>query len=79
MREVLTYPLEPTQVREELGFVLEYFRALGYRSCEVLFGWSWGNDYYLSNEWTYATHELEGVIVEVERVERAGLGRARTR
>lgn len=74
MREVLTYPLELTHVREELRFVLEYFRGLGCKSCELLFGFAWGNEYYPSDEWPYATWELGAVLGEVERVERAGWG-----
>ena len=75
MREILTYPIEAAEIREELLFVLEYFRARGHSSCEVLFGWAWGNDYYPTDEWAYRTCDLGSVLPEVERAEQAGWGK----
>jgi hypothetical protein len=68
-REILTYPLERSQVKEELAFFVEHFSHFGFETCEVLFGSAWGIDYYPTAEWHYVKLRLVDLVMEVERVE----------
>jgi hypothetical protein len=36
-REVLTSPIEGARVREELAFLIGYFRSLGHVDCELTY------------------------------------------
>ena len=73
-REVVTYPLEVQEVREELRHFVEFFSAKGVTTCKVLFGSAWGCEYYPSNVWTPEEIALARLIEKVEAVETSGLG-----
>lgn len=73
-REILTYPLEPEQVRAELNHVVQYLISQGFESCEVEFGFAWGNEYYTGKEWGAVALELSMLPDEVARVESLGYG-----
>ena len=73
-REILTHPIGPFQVKEELEFLVEYFREIGYDECEAYFGFAWGNEYYSNGEWTPIRIPLDRLASQVRRVETGGLG-----
>ena len=74
-REVVTRVLEEDQVRGELRYLIDHFTENGEESCEVLFGWPWGNDYYPGNEWSDETVELASLGSKISEVERRNIGR----
>jgi hypothetical protein len=74
-REVLTYPLSEQQMREELAHVVEFYLAKSATTCRVLFGYAWGNDYYLTKEWLEEEVALNNLIAKVAKVEATGVGR----
>jgi hypothetical protein len=74
-REILTYPISKEQMKEELRYCAQHFRALGYDNCEVLFGSSWGNNYYATSEWSFVEFQVLRLVEEVARVEALGFGR----
>jgi hypothetical protein len=73
-REILTYPILKAQVHDELAYFVEYFSDKGDQTCEVLFGFAWGNEYYPANEWLYEQVNLSHLIWKVDEVEKSGIG-----
>ena len=73
-REILTYPIAKEQVQNELSFFVKYFSKKGLLSCKILFGSSWGNEYYPSNEWSYQEIEVSQLVQKVKEVETSGIG-----
>ena len=74
-REIVTKILERTKILEELAFVAEYFESKDEDSCELLFGFAWGNEYYPGNEWPYESVKLNNLVEKVVDVEESGIGR----
>ena len=74
-REIVTRILERPQILEELAFLAEYFESKGEDSCELLFGFAWGNEYYPANEWPYEAVKLKQLSEKVADVEQSGIGR----
>lgn len=74
-REIITNPITPAQMHEELAFFIQFFMQLGREQCEVIFGFAWGNEYYPGREWSVITIPLVGLAEELRRVEAAELGR----
>jgi len=71
-REIKTNILEEEQVRGELQYSIKYFSEKGFESCEILFGFAWGIEYYPGNKWydeSVKLSELEAKISEVEQRE----------
>ena len=73
-REILTHPIEAAQLMDELSLFTQYFQDLGYEYCDALFGFAWGNGYYQGPSWQSVRLPLEGLVKEVQRVERTGFG-----
>lgn len=73
-REILTHPLSKEQVRAEFHHFIEFFSAKGVATCQVMFGFAWGNEYYPGNEWTEENIALANLTKKVEEVEASGLG-----
>ena len=73
-REILTYPIEEEQVKNEFSFFIEYFLLKGMHTCDVLFGYAWGNEYYPSNKWDYQEINLSELAKKVNEVETTGIG-----
>ena len=71
--EILTYPMEPAQMKEELSFLADHLEALGL-DCEVLFGSAWGNEYYETNSWNYERISPKALPDKVLQVEESGIG-----
>ncbi len=74
-REILTYPLERIQMKEELLFFADYMRGCGYADCDVLFGYAWGIEYYETDRWDYERIPLDSLVDKVMQVEVSGLGK----
>jgi hypothetical protein len=70
-REVLTYPLSEVQLREELRHFVEFYFAKGIASCDVLFGFAWGNEYYPTKDWIEEQVPLSDLIAKVNQVRQA--------
>ena len=73
--ELITCPLSAPQLAEELTWLVEIFSRRGIESCDVLFGYAWGNEYYLTAQWEYECVAIDQVAVAVSAVEIRGLGR----
>lgn len=73
-REIITYPINSVQMKDELSFLAEYFQKVGYEYCEVLFGFAWGNEYYDSAKWEYEKIPLNKLVEKVIGVETNGFG-----
>ena len=73
-REVVTSILEENQVRAELRYLIEHFFKSGDESCDVLFGWAWGNDYYPGNNWRYESVKLSSLESKISEVEQRNIG-----
>jgi len=71
---LLTYPLTSAQLRDELVFVVEHLQACGFSTCDVLFGYAWGNEYYDDNHWVSESLTLSFLIAKVAEVESRGIG-----
>lgn len=74
-REIVTSVIGADLVRAELSFFARHFQESGQKTCGVLFGFAWGNDYYPGNEWDHVNIPLAKLVEEVERVESLGWGR----
>jgi len=74
-REVVTGILEEDQVRDELRYLVDHFSKNGEESCDVLFGFAWGNDYYPGNQWSYESVKLSSLESKISDVERRNIGR----
>jgi hypothetical protein len=74
LREILTYPISPEQMKVELVFFAEHVRDLGHADCEILFGFPWGVKYYPSNRWEYERIAFESLVAKVAEVEASGIG-----
>lgn len=73
-REVVTGILEENQVRAELRYLIEHFSKSGEESCDVLYGFAWGNDYYSGNEWPCESVKLSSLESKVAAVEQRNIG-----
>lgn len=73
-RELLTFPLSHTQLRDELAYTLDYLGRCDFTSCQLLFGYAWGLEYYLGNDWEEESLALHAVLEKVSAVEAQGLG-----
>ncbi len=73
-RELFSYPPTDAQLRDELAFIVQHLRELGFESCEVLFGFAWGHEYYPGSHWEAETILLDSLLSKVEEVEGRGLG-----
>lgn len=73
-RLILTSEMSAEQLREELGFLVQFFRLRGHTECSVLFGYAWGIEYYREQEWYDITLPLCRLEDEVRRLEAEGLG-----
>ncbi len=74
-REVLTTILERSQIDEELSFMVKYFSKKGIRTCKILFGFSWGLEYYPGKEWNDEEIQLANLSSKVQEVEKSGIGK----
>ena len=72
--EIVTYPIDNIEVRNELSYVIEYFTQKGISSCNVLFGYAWGIEYYPTKHWEYEEIQLSNLISKIESVQNSGLG-----
>ena len=73
-QEVFTYPLTREQLMEELSHFVEYWCGQGVRTCSVLFGFAWGNDYYSDDVWREEVLPLRELEAKVNEVESSGIG-----
>jgi hypothetical protein len=73
-RKILTYPMERRQLQEELDFMVQYLTGKGVKTCEVLFGYAWGVDYYPGNEWLEEEIQLNKLAEKIREVEASGIG-----
>jgi phosphomevalonate kinase len=76
-REILTYPIEKAQVHGELAYFVGYFSKKSVQTCEVLFGFAWGIEYYPGNEWPYEHVKLSHLTERIDEVEKTGIGSVR--
>lgn len=72
--EIVTYPLENQDFRSELAFFVTHFQSIGHETCDVMFGWAWGIDYYPNDDWVYETVFLSDLVSKIEGLEQNGLG-----
>jgi len=72
-RCIITSELDPAALRAELSYVAEYFAARAQVSCKVLFGFAWGNEYYVG-DWIAEEIRLDSVAAKTRQVEDSGLG-----
>jgi len=68
-REILTYPIERNQIREEFYFFVEYFSKKGFQFCYVLVGSSWGNKYHITTNWDYEKVSFSELLNKVNYLE----------
>lgn len=73
-RQLLTYPLSNSQIRGEFAFTVEHLLRAGFDSCEVLFGFAWGHEYYPDTHWVAETMALSSVVAKVAELEARGIG-----
>ncbi len=73
--QIFTKVLTPDELRTEFEFCIRYLQELGHSRASVLFGWSWGNEYYPTGEWQSEKIELEKLSTKVQEVEDSGIGR----
>ncbi|HLA60801.1 MAG TPA: hypothetical protein VK626_01025 [Nitrospiraceae bacterium] len=74
-QEILAYPTKPEAIKEELRYLANYLGAHNHKTCEVLFGFAWGIEYYPDKDWTYLEFQIEKLVEEVEQVETLGRDR----
>ncbi len=67
-------PLNQDQIRAELSFICDYLTENGYSSCEILFGFAWGNEYYKDDNWNYIPISIKDLIEKVSQVGSTGIG-----
>jgi hypothetical protein len=74
-REILTYPLEPAQIKQELQFLAEQLHNFGCSECDILLGFEWGMAYYGTNPATYERIATDALVAKIVAAEETGLGR----
>ena len=74
-REILTYPMEPDQIRQELTYLADYLQKHGHAHCSVLFGHEWGISYYGNNHWDYEELRTADLTQRILTVESSGIGK----
>ena len=72
--EIVTYPIDTDKVINELYHVVNYYSEKGISSCNVLFGYAWGIEYYPSKQWEYEEVQLKNLISKIQSVQDSGLG-----
>ena len=77
-REIITGILEEDRIRQELRYLIDYFSERGHESCEILFGFAWGNDYYPGNEWPPVSVTFLNLESTISDVEQRNIGRLST-
>lgn len=73
-REILTHPLTKQQIRTELEHLIEFFSIKSVTTCQVLFGFAWGNEDYSGDAWNEENIPLIDLPQKIEEVEFSGLG-----
>lgn len=73
-RQILTYPLNERQIKEELQFFCDYLQENNYLSCEVLFGFAWGTEFYGNQDWDYISIPTKNLIEQVSQLKQKGMG-----
>ncbi|HET6431576.1 hypothetical protein [Dyella sp.] len=73
--ELLTRPLSREELDDELSWLVQALSSRGVASCQVLFGFAWGNGYYPTAKWEYEQIALGELVAAVDSVEERGLGR----
>jgi hypothetical protein len=73
-REILTYPMTVELLHNELSFVVGYFAERGHVTCNVVFGYAWGLEYYPDNEWDGEDIVLSDLESKINEVEVRGIG-----
>lgn len=73
-RCIITSELDPAALRAELSYVADYFAARAQVACKVLFGFAWGNEYYVG-DWIEEEIALHSVAAKTREVEASGSGR----
>jgi hypothetical protein len=73
-KEIVTHTITQAQVRDELKFLVNYFKGDEFKSCQVLFGYPWGLEYYSGDEWKYEEVELQNLLAKIQELEKANLG-----
>ena len=73
-RQILTTILNDSQLREELTWMVKHFKSIGVENCKVLFGFSWGNEYYSNPKWVEEEIPLSWLLTKVSEVESTGIG-----
>ena len=74
IREILTHPVTAAQLEEELSFLVDHFRGLGYESCLAAFGGAWAIDYYSVGTSGDGPMPIETLPGEVLRASASGWG-----
>lgn len=73
-RCIVTSELDPDLLRAELSYVANYFAARAHVMCSVLFGFAWGNEYYVG-DWVAEEIALDSVAAKARELEASRLGR----
>jgi len=73
-KEVVTHTITHTQIRKELKFFVDYFTGNDFKTCQVLFGYAWGLEYYPGKEWEYEELELQKLLSKIQELEKEKLG-----
>jgi hypothetical protein len=73
--QIITIQTDKSLLWRELNFLVSYFIGKNITTCEICFGFAWGNEYYPSNEWVNEKIQLEKIASKIIEIEALGLGK----
>lgn len=72
MQQLVTFPMDHERLRAEFEFVIGSMVSQGHTTCRILFGYSWGNEYYPGDRWDYESVRTVDLVALVREVESRG-------
>ncbi len=69
--KIFTVILDSSNLKSELNEIIDLIENNGIINVEILFGWSWGNDY---KNWTPFVVDVKEICKEINKVEELRIG-----
>jgi hypothetical protein len=73
-RDIQIHTEDVDRLRAELEYVCGYFREIGHKECDLLFGFAWRSEADESISWKNVRIPVVEVNAEIRNAENAGLG-----
>lgn len=73
-KEIHTCILTLEKLWLEIFHIVDYFKSKDVRSCQILFGWAWGMEYYSELEWQEEEILLNDLVKKIHTVEKMNIG-----